>query len=55
MRVHTQEKRDQELAASQVARQKLTDQAEIEHRAKAHHQLDDDELRFMCGLPPRRR
>ena len=55
MRVHTQEKRAQEMAASQIARQKAAAQAEIEHRSKPSRQLDDDEYRFMCGLPPRRR
>lgn len=55
MRVHTQEKRAQELAASQIARQKAAAQAEIEHRSKPSRQLDDDEFRAMCGLPPRRR
>lgn len=55
MRVTTQDKRNQELAASQIARQKAAAQAEIEHRSKPSRQLDDDEYRFMCGLPPRRR
>ncbi|PTQ86562.1 hypothetical protein [Agitococcus lubricus] len=48
------EQRSQEIAASQIARQKAAAQAEIEHRSKPSRQLDDDEFRAMCGLPPRR-
>ena len=63
MRVHTQEKRAQELAASQIARQKAAQQAEIEHRSKPNRRRDDDEMLAMCGIgrgpnlsnPPMRR
>lgn len=61
MRVHTQEKRAQEIAAAQVAREKSAKQAEYQHRANSHRR-DDDEMLAMCGIgrpnlsnPPMRR
>ena len=63
MRVHTQEKRAQELAASQIARQKAAEQSEYAHRAAPKRRRDDDEMLAMCGIgrgpnlsnPPMRR
>jgi hypothetical protein len=63
MRVHTQEKRAQEIAAAQVAREKAAKQAEYQHRAAPNRRREDDEMLAMCGIgsgpnlsnPPMRR
>lgn len=51
---HIAEAARAELRKTQQRNAQKAIDAEIDHRARPNRQLDDDEFRASCGLPPRR-